>query len=349
MSGATSGPPGFNKFRAGPRRPISLSTGELVRTLRLPGGGELPLVVEPAVEGVDAPVWAAANRERVEGWLLRHGAVLFRGFGVSTAERFEQLARAVSPGLLDYGERSSPRSEIRQGIYTSTDHPADQYIHFHNEQSYTHRWPMKLWFFCLKAAEEGGATPIADGREVLKALSPRLTERFVSRKVSYVRNYIEGIGLTWQEAFQTTDRAAVGEYCRRASIDFAWGEGGRLTTRQVFDAVVPHPKTGEMLWFEHAAFFHVSSLEPAVREAFLAEYGPADLPFNTYYGDGSPIEDEALEEIRGAYRQAAVRFPWREGDVLLIDNMLTSHGREPFKGPRKILVAMAELYFKQAG
>jgi len=349
MSGATSGPPGFNKFRAGARRPITVSAGELVKTSRLPGGGELPLVVEPAVEGVDAPAWAAAHREQVEGWLLRHGAVLFRGFALPTAERFEELARAVSPDLLDYGERSSPRSEIRQGIYTSTDHPADQHIHFHNEQSYTRRWPMKLWFYCLRAAEEGGATPLADGREVLRALSPEVRERFAGKRVAYVRNYVEGIGLSWQEAFQTTERAAVEEYCRAASIGFAWGEDGRLTTRQIFDAVVRHPKTGEPLWFEHAAFFHVSSLEPEVREAFVNEYGPDDLPFNTFYGDGSPIEDSALEEIRGAYRRAAVRFPWREGDALLIDNMLTSHGREPFKGPRKILVAMAELHFRQAG
>jgi alpha-ketoglutarate-dependent taurine dioxygenase len=348
MNGTTSGPPGFDRFRAGARQPITLSTAELVKSSRLPGGGELPLVVEPMVEGVDAARWATVNREQVEGWLLRHGAILFRGFGVTTAERFEQLACAISPDLLDYRERSSPRSEIKRGIYTSTDHPADQYIHFHNEQSYTHSWPLKLWFFCLQAADEGGATPLADGRRVLKALNPQLKERFLKKKVLYVRNYIEGIGLTWQDAFQTTDRAVVEEYCRRASIAFAWGEGGRLTTRQVFDAILTHPKTGEPLWFEHAAFFHVSSLEPDVRETLLREYGPANLPFNTYYGDGSPIEDSVLDELRGAYRQAAVSFRWQEGDVLLIDNMLTSHGREPFKGPRKILVAMAELYFKKS-
>jgi alpha-ketoglutarate-dependent taurine dioxygenase len=101
-----------------------------------------------------------------------------------------------------------------------------------------------------------------------------------------------------------------------------------------------------MLWFEHAAFFHISSLEPAVRDALLAEYKTEDLPFNTYYGDGSPIESSVLNEIRDAYRQAAARFPWQEGDVLLIDNMLTSHGREPYEGPRKIVVAMTDLYSK---
>jgi alpha-ketoglutarate-dependent taurine dioxygenase len=109
---------------------------------------------------------------------------------------------------------------------------------------------------------------------------------------------------------------------------------------------VVHPRTHEAVWFEHTAFFHVSSLEPVVREAILQEFAEEDLPFNTYYGDGEPIEASALAQIREAYQQTAVRFPWQEQDVLLIDNVLTSHGREPFIGPRKIVVAMTELFHK---
>jgi alpha-ketoglutarate-dependent taurine dioxygenase len=231
-----------------------------------------------------------------------------------------------------------------RGVYTSTDYPADQSIHFHNEQSYTRSWPMKLYFFCVRPAEQGGATPIADGRKVLKSLDPRLSEKFVDKRVMYVRNYGDGMGLTWQTAFQTTSRAAVEEYCQRAGIGFEWKGGERLRTRQIFDAVVAHPKTGERLWFEHAAFFHITSLAPDVSRALAAEFKEEDLPFNTYYGDGSAIEESALEQIRGAYARASKRFDWREGDILLIDNMLTSHSREPFSGPRKIAVAMAELY-----
>ncbi|HEY0375488.1 MAG TPA: TauD/TfdA family dioxygenase [Pyrinomonadaceae bacterium] len=335
---------GFDKFRA--VKPVSVSGASLVKMSPLREGEDLPLVMEAASEGVDLSGWARGRREEIEAELLRHGAILFRGFRLGTVAEFEQVVRAVSPDLLDYTERSSPRSEVRRGIYTSTDYPADQSIQFHNEQSYTRAWPMKLWFFCLRAADKGGATPLADSRKVLKSLGPQLRERFVSRKVMYVRNYIAHLGLSWEDAFQTTDRTEVEAHCRKASIDFEWRGGNRLRTRQVFEAIVAHPKTGEPLWFEHAAFFHVSSLEPAVRDALLAEYETDDLPFNTYYGDGSPIESSVLSEIREAYRQAAVRFPWQEGDVLLIDNMLTSHGREPYEGPRKIVVAMTDLYSK---
>jgi len=334
-----------SKFKQVRRRPLSLSQEVLVKAGALEeSSAPFPLLMSPAVEGVNLAQWAANNRAHLEQELLRYGAILFRGFGVESVEAFEEFARAVSSRLLDYRERSSPRSELMRGVYTSTDYPADQAIHFHNEQSYTHSWPMKLYFFCVKAAEQGGATPIADGRRVLKLLDPRLKEKFIEKRVMYVRNYGDGMGLTWQTAFQTTSKAAVEEYCRGASISFEWKDGGRLRTRQIFDTVTTHPTTREQLWFEHAAFFHITSLAPDVRDALTAEFKEEDLPFNTYYGDGSAIEASALEQIREAYRQTATRFDWREGDILLIDNMLTSHSREPFTGPRNIAVAMAELY-----
>lgn len=309
----------------------------------------LPLLVRPRLEGVNLAVWARNNRQLLEGWLHKHGAVLFRGFGVGDVVGFEGLARAVSHDLLDYRERSSPRTEISRGIYTSTDHPADQHIHFHNEQSYTKRWPMKLWFYCEQPARQGGATPIADGRRVLQRLSPSLKNRFLQNKVTYVRNYSEGMGLSWQTAFQTTNTAEVEAYCKRTSLDFEWKDGDRLRTKQTFDTIVTHPKTGEDVWFEHAAFFHVSSVPLAMRNALFKEFKKDDLPFNTYFGDGSPIEDSVLDEIREAYEHLGARFSWQKHDVLLIDNMLTSHARDPFVGPRKIVVAMSELYPDQPG
>jgi alpha-ketoglutarate-dependent taurine dioxygenase len=99
-----------------------------------------------------------------------------------------------------------------------------------------------------------------------------------------------------------------------------------------------------MVWFNQAHLFHLSNLEKDVQESMLKTFGESDLPRNAYYGDGTPIEASALEEVREAYERASVSFPWQEGDVLLLDNMLTAHGRRPFTGKREVLVAMAEPY-----
>jgi alpha-ketoglutarate-dependent taurine dioxygenase len=160
----------------------------------------------------------------------------------------------------------------------------------------------------------------------------------------YTRNYSERLDIPWQDVFQTTDKAKVEEYCRSAHTEFEWREGNRLRTKQVRQAVATHPKVGETVWFNHAHMFHVSNLQPAVRESLLADFKEEELPRNAYYGDGSPIESSILDEIRGIYQDEAVTFPWREGDILMLDNFLSSHGREPFVGPRSIVVAMAELF-----
>jgi alpha-ketoglutarate-dependent taurine dioxygenase len=158
----------------------------------------------------------------------------------------------------------------------------------------------------------------------------------------YVRNYNDGFGLTWQTAFRTDDERVVGDYCRLNQIEFEWKGGGRLRTRAVRPTVARHPRTREPLWFNHATFFHVSTLEPLIRDALLAEFDEEDLPYNTYYGDGSPIEASVLDELRGAYEAEKVVFGWQEGDVLLLDNMSVAHGRRPFVGERKVLAGMAE-------
>ncbi|HEX7183127.1 MAG TPA: TauD/TfdA family dioxygenase [Thermoanaerobaculia bacterium] len=337
---------GFNRFGARPRKAVRLSQEDLVKTGFLPesGGQELPLVVEPNVEDLNLTTWAESHRELIEAHLLRHGTVLFRGFDVPTPAAFHEVAQAICPGLLDYTERAAPRHEVSQNVYTSTEFPADQHIPLHHEMSYSHNWPTKLFFFCDLPAQEGGCTPVTDDRKVIQLLDPEVTRRFLEKKVMYVRNYGEGVDMPWQEVFQTQDRQQVEAYCREARMEVEWRDRDRLRTRAIRQVLATHPKTGDVLWFNHAHLFHMSNLEPAVRQALLSEFEPDELPRNAFYGDGTPIEDEVLEQIRQTYSDAAVRFPWRKGDIMLVDNFLASHGRDPFKGPRRILVAMAELY-----
>ncbi len=313
-----------------------------VRFGTLAQGGPLPLLIEPQVVGLDPVGWARANRPFIEARLAAHGGLLFRGFGLDTSSDFERLCAAVSGELLEYRERSSPRTQVSQNVYTSTDYPADQSIFLHNENSYQQVFPRKIFFFCASPAHQGGETPIADCRKVLRRLDRKIRERFVEKKWMYVRNFGDGFGLPWQTVFQTEERAEVERQCRNKGIGVEWKSEGRLRVNTVLPAVAKHPLSGELSWFNHATFFHVTTLEPVLREVLLEEFAEEDLPTNTYYGDGSPIEPAVLEELREAYRGETVSFPWQKGDVLLLDNLLTAHGRAPYTGPRKILVAMAD-------
>lgn len=304
----------------------------------------LPLIISATVEGVNLVDWAKKNRDLIESNLLNYGGIVFRKFSISGVDEFEQFIKAASRGeLLDYTYRSTPRTQVNGKIYTSTEYPADQSIPLHNENSYSSVWPMKIGFFCVETAEQGGETPIADSRKVFERLDSRIKERFMQKKVMYVRNYGE-LDLSWQDVFQTTNKLEVENFCRELGIEFEWMGSNKLRTRQVCQAVAKHPYTGEMVWFNQAHLFHFSSFQAKVREALLSFYQEDELPRNAYYGDGSPIESSVLDEIREIYQQEMVPVLWQKGDILMLDNMLFAHGRMPFIGRRKIVVGMAEPY-----
>jgi alpha-ketoglutarate-dependent taurine dioxygenase len=179
---------------------------------------------------------------------------------------------------------------------------------------------------------------------VLNLLDPGIKKRFIQKKVMYVRNYGDGLGLSWQTVFQTTERKKVEEYCGHGDIEYEWKDGDRLRTRQVCAAVRTHGSTGEKVWFNQAHVHCLLSLEPSLRESLLEVAPDKNYPLdiNAFYGDGSSIEASVLSEIKEVYRQATIVFPWQKGDILMLDNMLVAHGRLPYVAPRKILVAMAE-------
>ena len=313
-----------------------------IRPLR--NDGSLPLLIEPKSSQVHLIEWAKSNRADLERLLVECGGILFRGFAMNETEQFEQLIEALSSNLLDYTYRSTPREIVSGKIYSSTEYPAHQTIPLHNENSYTQNWPMKIWFFSCICATSGGETPIADSRRVYERIPADVRKRFERNGVMYVRNYGSGFDLPWPEVFQTNDRAQVEEFCADAGIQFEWSSEDRLHTRQVCQAVAKHPVTGEKVWFNQAHLFHVSRLQEELREAMLTIFAEEDLPRNVYFGDGTAIHAEDLDTISAAYEQEKVVFPWQAGDLLLLDNMLAAHGRNPFTGKRQVVVGMAEPY-----
>lgn len=303
----------------------------------------LLLHIQPQCAPVDLVSWGTSSRDFLLRKLREYGAVLLRNFTVPNIDSFHEFVSKTIGEPLRYHERSSPRHLLRSGVYSSTDYPPDQRIFFHNENSYQHNWPLILVFHCIVAPKSGGETPLSYIRTVTNTLKPELISRFRQKGVLYQRNFGDKLGLPWETVFQTNSKKEVEEYCWNAGIQLEWIGANRLRTRQVRPALVRHKYTYEELWFNHAAFFNVSSLPTGIRHALLEEFKEEELPTNTYYGDGTAIEESVLDSIRDAYERASYKFLWLPGDVLLVDNMLVAHAREPFVGSRRIVVSMAQL------
>ena len=136
--------------------------------------------------------------------------------------------------------------------------------------------------------------------------------------------------------------AAVESYCRANAIEFAWQPDGGLRTRQRRSAVVRHPVTGRRCWFNQIAFLNEWTMDPEVREYLVDVYGDDGLPFNTRFGNGDPIGEDVVQLLNEVYEAHTVREPWQPGDLMLVDNIRTAHSREPYTGPREVLVGMAD-------
>lgn len=326
----------------GLRKAGTIRTNNLIRTEPLQPNSRVPLVVLPNVDDLDLTNWAASQRTYLQQRLLHHGGLLFRNFRIAGAAQFQEFVSAISGDALEYMEQTSPRHKVHGNIYTSTEYPPSHRIFLHNENSYSATWPLKIMFFCVTAPVDRGETPIADVRRVYARIPEKIRDRFARDGWMLVRNFGTGYGVSWETAFQTSDRGEISSYCKKHGIECEWRSNERLRIRQRRPAIAMHPVTKDLVWFNHATFFHISTLDPEMRNALLAEFAEEDLPYNTYYSDGSPIEPEVLEILRGAYEAETIKFPWQEHDLLLLDNMLVAHGRSPFSGPRKILVGMAE-------
>ncbi len=280
----------------------------------------------------------------LDAQLQRHGALLFRGFDISQQDTFQSLLGELKSSLMDYVDGNSPRTRLAGGVYTSTEYPREYEISMHNELSYAARWPARLFLACVIEPKDGGETPLVDSRNLLRALPKEITAEFRGKQVRYTRNLHSGLGIgkSWQATFETDSLPAVDAYAAKSGLKAQWSADGSLSLSNIRPATAFHPITREEVWFNQADQFHPSGLPDSIYRSMLEIYDGCEdrLPQNATFGDGTPIPIEYLDAIRKTTARERVLFPWRLGDLLMVDNMLAAHGRMPFTGPRRILVSM---------
>ena len=265
----------------------------------------------------------------------------------SAGEFATTVGALAGSALQEYAGGASPRRPLEEGkrpVYTSTEYPPELTLPLHNELSYSDVYPRRVYFGCLVAPAWGGATTLGDSRRILEAMPAAVRDAFEAKGVRYIRllSPEKGSGYSWQDAFRSDDPAALERRCRESGAQWHWLQGGFVRVVESRPAVVRHPATGEAVWFNQAAGFHPAALDAVTYAELIRLHGDETrFRLNVRFGDGSPIPAETIREVASVTQRQAVPHAWRAGDVLMLDNLLTAHGRAPFRGERSIAVAMS--------
>jgi len=339
---------------------------------------QLPIVYEPTnAEARSAGFlldWIREHEQRFAEDLKIYGAVLFRGFAVPDAAAFEQVALAVDQKLVEDYPGVAARSHVTKYVHTSLELPAYYPIPQHPEMAYTPHPPRKIFFFCDVAPSSGGETPLCDLRKVLGSMPGPLRSKFEATSVRYARVHgapSEGLyrlwgGRRWSDVFETKDRSTVELRAKAQELTLTWLPGGALKLENMLPAVRVHPLYGTSAWHNQVNTFHPDAAgieyEQIVRHqrtlralAVNCVVRIVDLfrrwsipmrqfDWNVTYGDGSQISRSEVKQVNATIWKHLACFQWQRGDVVAIDNFSVSHGRLPFHGPRRILVAMTDSY-----
>jgi alpha-ketoglutarate-dependent taurine dioxygenase len=323
------------------------------RTLNSSG---LPLVIEPSdlkMPLSDFLHLLQKNSTYYAQTLLQHGGLLFRNFPVADANDFVAVIKSLQLGkFCSYVGGDSPRNKVVDGVYTSTEAPPSIKLPLHNELSYVQKYPHHIYFYCETPPAANGETIIGDARKIYASIDPDVRERFMAKKLLYVScypykskwlNWINKSHKSWINVFETEDKQEVEKKCLENAIAFEWNQNDWIKISQVCPSTLIHPQTQERVWFNQAHHFdfnpkflgwwrHIGAKLLYIRKHTRLH--------EVYFDDKSKISRKDLYHVMDAMDQNTIYFPWQKGDVLVLDNILTMHGRSTFTGKRRVLTAM---------
>ena len=290
---------------------------------------------------LDAAIaWVTANHGRLVDQAGRHGAILFRGFPVAGAEDFDRFISAFDLPNFRYEDSLSNAVRVVKTprVFTANEAPSSVTIFLHHEMAQTPVHPSRLFFFCEQPAETGGATPLCRSDllwERLRAECPEFARNCESKGVKYTNvmpsqnDPTSGMGRGWQSTLraETSDEAEA----RLRGLNYSWtwlpDRSLRATT-----PVLPAVRT---LANGRASFFNQII---AASRGWKDERNDPSKAIT--FGDGTPLDRTAVDAAARLGEELSFDIPWKRGDVALVDNYVTMHGRRTFTGTRKVLASL---------
>jgi alpha-ketoglutarate-dependent taurine dioxygenase len=330
---------------------------------------KLPLLLEPKhtyQANLDYLIQYLKDQNALfKDYLLNYGAILLRGFNVTSADHFSRIINACSLGaIFNYDQCIIPRTLIKPGIYTSINAPEWVEVSMHNEKSYSDHFPNHVYFYCEKSATIAGNTPLMNGHQLWLSLPIALQKKLEKKGILYSKFYY-GNGLesqlvswmskrfvevTWMRHFQTDNKLDIETTFKKMNVEFEWaskGNGLILKTRR--PAHRYHPINNKIVWFNQSNFNnnYYRSLSETVNliKNPLYRFILSQQRFTSYiasFGDGEPISKSEATLIHDTIVNNKISIPWCQGDVMVVDNLLCLHGKEPHRGERMILTSLTK-------
>ncbi|WP_053691657.1 TauD/TfdA family dioxygenase [Streptomyces sp. WM6372] len=285
--------------------------------------------------------WLHDTAETIRDRMLVNGAVLVRGLPLDGPNSLVEARTALGITIHTPVEAFNQRNDFGNGIVSPIGWPDERNICPFQEGSFSRAFPSVVLTACITAPDGDGQAHLSDTRRIAAHLPATLADRIRTDGWTMTRVFHDGFGISWREAFGVADRAELDRLLATAGIESHWLPNGTLRTVRHRPGVIEHPATGDECWFNQISFLNAGSLEPAERAIMTKAFGQ-DIPMDTFFGDGSPLSEEDLAAIQHAYDSVKIGVPWRSGDLLITDNILTAQGRSSFAGSPEFLLALGE-------
>ncbi|PXF30081.1 SyrP protein [Pokkaliibacter plantistimulans] len=311
------------------------------------GGSTFPLVI-PCPAGITSLTasldWITQHLPALQAHLTESGVLLFRGFPLTSAEDFDAFSAAFGYRTFTYKESLSNavRINFTERVFTANEAPKDVEIFLHHEMAQTPISPDKLFFFCLQAADAGGATPVCRSDMLyrrLKIIAPELAAACESKGLKYTtrmpgeNDEKSGQGRSWKSTLNCQNKDEAERKLAELGYSWQWQDDGSLrATTPVLPAVLTLSNGKQVFYNQLIA-------------AYMGWKGVRENPASAItYGDGSHLSPADLELINNLSADFTFDVPWQNGDVALVDNHMAMHGRRPYSGDtkRQVLVALGK-------